>query len=79
MNYKSLKYLLIWIYELQKPKMGKKKRKNKDFLEDLVDLGDGYDENDTFIDNSEAVSIFEVENDMFNIPTPTTLHLQIKR
>ena len=58
--------------------MGKKKRKNKDFLEDLVDLGDGYDENDTFIDNSEAVSIFEVENDMFDIPTPTTLHLQKK-
>ena len=53
--------------------MGKKKRKNKDFLEDLVDLGDGYDENDTFIDNSEAVSIFKVENDMFDIPTPTTL------
>ena len=53
--------------------MGKKKRKNKDFLEDLVDLGDGYDENDTFIDNSEAVSISEVENDMFDIPTPTTL------
>ena len=38
--------------------MGKKK-KNKDYLEDLVDLGDGYDENDTFIDNSEAVSILE--------------------
>ena len=36
--------------------MGKKKR-NKEFLEDLVDLGDGYDENDTFIDNSEAVII----------------------
>ena len=34
--------------------MGKKKR-NKEYLEDLVNLGDGYDENDTFIDNSEAV------------------------
>ena len=44
---------------LQKPKMGKKKRKNKEFLEDLVDLGDGYDESDTFIDNSEAVSILD--------------------
>ena len=43
-------------FMFQKPKMGKKKR-NKEFLEDLVDLGDGYDENDTFIDNSEAVII----------------------
>jgi len=26
-------------------------------IRDLVDLGDGYDETDTFIDNTEAVSI----------------------
>ena len=29
-----------------------------DRLSDLVDLGDGYDETDQFIDNSEAVSSY---------------------
>lgn len=32
---------------------GKKKRKR---LEDMVDFGLGYDENDPFVDNSECVS-----------------------
>lgn len=32
--------------------MGKKKSKNEDY----VDLGAGYDESDSFIDNTDAVS-----------------------
>ena len=40
--------------------MGKKKKKKRvDRAEDLVDLGDGYDETDPFVDNSEAVCILK--------------------
>ena len=34
----------------------KKRKRNRDRMEDLVDLGEGYDEEDSFIDNTEAVS-----------------------
>ena len=60
---------IFFCFMLQKPKMGKKKR-NKEYLEDLVNLGDGYDENDTFIDNSEAVISISVcfnTNKLFQI------------
>lgn len=32
------------------------KRRRKDRIQDLIDMGYGYDESDSFIDNSEAVS-----------------------
>lgn len=32
------------------------KPKKKDRIQDLIDIGYGYDEEDSFIDNSEAVS-----------------------
>lgn len=32
------------------------KYKKKDRIQDLVDIGYGYDDEDSFIDNSEAVS-----------------------
>lgn len=35
---------------------GAAKKKKKDRIQDLVDIGFGYDESDPFIDNSEAVS-----------------------
>lgn len=31
------------------------RRKRKDRVQDLIDIGFGYDESDSFIDNSEAV------------------------
>lgn len=35
---------------------GDKPTKKKDRVQDLIDIGYGYDEEDSFIDNSEAVS-----------------------
>lgn len=35
---------------------GGKPKKKKDRIQDLIDIGYGYDEEDSFIDNSEAVS-----------------------
>lgn len=37
---------------------GGSKKKKKDRIQDLVDIGFGYDESDPFIDNSEAVGSF---------------------
>ena len=38
------------------PAPRKKNHRRSDRMQDLVDLGDGYDETDPFVDNSEAVS-----------------------
>ncbi|KAG7265030.1 hypothetical protein CRUP_007249 [Coryphaenoides rupestris] len=41
-------------------KYGEVKKKKKDRIQDLVDIGYGYDDEDSFIDNSEAMQV-EVE------------------
>lgn len=48
--------ILLWFNQFQ----GGKYR--KDSVQDLVDIGYGYDEDDSFIDNSEAVSWFIKQN-----------------
>ena len=47
-------FFAIYFQAVKPAKQGKKARQR---LDDLVDLGEGYDETDPFIDNSEAVSI----------------------
>lgn len=44
------------IYHLLCFQGGKPHKHRKDRLQDLIDIGYGYDETDPFIDNSEAVS-----------------------
>ena len=49
--------ICMW-FVVQSSKPGKKHKLNyrqKREIRDLVDLGDGYDENDPFVDNTEAV------------------------
>lgn len=36
---------------------GEKPKKKQDRIQDLIDIGYGYDEEDSFIDNTEAVSV----------------------
>lgn len=55
-HFKNLVTNQLSLY-FQNPKNTKWKKKHGR-IQDYVDLGDGYDENDEFIDNSEAVSLF---------------------
>jgi len=49
---------LVSVLQSSKPaKKHKLSYRQKREIRDLVDLGDGYDESDTFIDNTEAVCI----------------------
>lgn len=46
---------------------GDKPKEKKDRIQDLIDIGFGYDEEDSFIDNSEAVSQCQITH--FNNPS----------
>ncbi|KAM9291886.1 ubinuclein-1-like [Morus bassanus] len=52
MKRKGIKWRLL-LASLKKKKKGGKRRR-KDRIQDLIDMGYGYDESDSFIDNSEA-------------------------
>lgn len=54
-----LNCFLIFVFTLRL-QGGSSKKKKKDRMQDLIDIGYGYDETDPFIDNSEAVSLFMV-------------------
>ena len=56
----------------QGPKPGKK-RKLKCLEDEYFDLGDGYDENDPFIDNTEAVRFFYI---LLYLSDRVRLHVQ---
>jgi len=48
------------------------KKKKKDRMQDLIDIGYGYDETDPFIDNSEAVSSLFAKNTLSALITGFT-------